>query len=179
VTEVAGARSFEEYRRRIADCAQATSHATALSFCNWVLARFPAVFGPLVWDGLDPSELSRFREIIGVLNDVASGGSPLSPAVAAELQIELLALGPTDDVDRIEVEPDATEFQDAVWTFLEYLRTGDRAHVCAMSEHLINSRDHHLASSARGSTDLETLFTTPELRDEAALHEALLNPHQG
>ena len=167
-------KSFDQYRKRVCTLVTEAPVAVRMEFCAWILKRLPEAFGASVWKGLTAAELGRFHAMLQAVESAAAEGKPLSPPQAAALQAELMAFGPEDDEGaKIEVDPDATEFQGALWTALEFCRTGDVSRVCVMSEYPINCWDYRLEPVHETYT-LENMFTFPEMRQEFELHEHML-----
>lgn len=158
-------RSFTDYRHHIRRITLNLKPVSALRFCNWCIERFQRQFGETVWDGLTSDERLALAAIISELraSEALEQLVPGDRAAAFMKQIE--SFGPLDEVAAIEVEPDATGFREIVWSTLEYCRSQDVVQVCAVSEEMINSVDHHATD---GTYQLENMFTAPPLANELA-----------
>jgi hypothetical protein len=168
-----GVRSFDEYREWIRQLTRQADLAGALRFCAWSLRRFLGEFGPDVWDGLSSDERITVGQIVAELEDSASRSQPIEGERARRLQGILEGLGPHDDVQAIEVRPDATEFRSAIFNALDFRCTGDPSALSAISENLVNARDYRLEPMDEAYS-FENMFTYPELERELALQQRQL-----
>lgn len=165
--------SFTQYRERIRGLLAVVTPHGGLAFCLWCGSRFPQEFGEGVWNGLTEAERLRLEAIVTRLREAAAKQQLVDPETATQLQAELEAFGPHDEVAAIEVHPDGVEFRSLVWQTLEYCRTREVSALCAVSESLVNAWDYRIEQSAT-SYDLENMFTFPELKLELALQEEYL-----
>jgi hypothetical protein len=159
-------RSFADYRHHIRRITRELKPTAALQFCNWCIERFQRQFGDTVWDGLTSDERLAFAGLISELRATEALNELLSADRARSLKKELEAFGPSDEIEAIEVEPDAIGFRELVWSTLEFCRTQDICQVCAVAEEMINAIDHHRPDVEHGLGDM---FCSPSLASELAL----------
>ena len=161
-------RSFQDYRAFMQNAFTPVQPVEVARFCVWCIERFPPAFGEVVFDGLKSDECTRLVEILAELKDVIGSGDLVSPVRAEEIQNELENFGPQDDVARIEIKPEATEYLSAIWNTLGYCVTQDADNARAVSESLINLWDYRVEQS-HPEYNLDNMFLNPVMRDELEL----------
>jgi hypothetical protein len=166
-------RSYQDYRHFLQEAFSGIHPVEIAQFCIWSIERHATTFGEVVYDGLEASGRVRVLEMLTELRDVISSRALLSAPRARELQTELLTLGPHDDVARIEVATEATEYLGAIWSTLEYCISRDEHCARAVSESLINTWDYRVEQSAPEYT-LDNMFDHPQMRSEFELQSRYL-----
>ena len=109
------------------------------------------------------------EEIDGYASEIwnsASGGAAFTTCRANEIKARLLAVGPEDEVARIEVDNAATEALSCLWNAVEAQVDPSVELVALVSENLVNALDYIELNRPGDPYSLENMFEFPRMAEE-------------
>ena len=166
-------KSYDDYCEYMRTAFAPLQPLEILEFCIWCIDRYLPAFGEVIFDGLDSNDRTALASLLDELREAFSNGHLLTATRSQDLQAVLLSFGPHDDVARIEVEPEATDYLGAIWNTLEFCRTGDPKFARGVSESLINTWDYRVEATDEAYS-LDYMFVNSQMRRELELQRLYL-----
>ncbi len=166
--------SFREYREHLRGLLAGQPSSLVFGFCVSCVERIVALYRDALNEDYSPAERDRVSQIVAELVESAAHNQPLDGTRAHAIMVELENMGPTDEIRKIEIQPDAIEILCCLWNTLDFCRSAKIESAQHASENIINALDYNHSQEDGKFLDLGTMFALPLFRAECERQETVI-----